>query len=121
MKKLIAIFLLLFFYSAAANSETFSGNKLLEMIQSKEWANKYGGLQYILGVLEAKVMQAYKDNLRTAKDVKLDEPAFCIPENVTNRQVLDIVENFLINNPADRHEQALPLVQIALGDAFNCK
>ena len=121
MKKKIAIFLLLLFNSAAANTETFSGNKLLEMIQSKEWAEKNGALHYIIGILEAKDLQAYKDNLRTAKNVKLDEPPFCVPENATKRQVLDVVENFLINNPSDRHEQALPLVQYALGKAFDCK
>ena len=121
MKKIMAIFLLLLFNSAAANTETFSGNMLLEMIQSKVWADKNGALHYILGVLEAQAMQAYKDNLRTAKDVKLDQPAYCIPEKVTNKQVLDIVENFLINNPEDRHEQALPFVQFALGKAFDCK
>lgn len=121
MKTKIAIFLLLLSNSAVANTDTFSGNKLLEMIQSKEWANRNGALFYILGVMEAKVLQAYKDNLRSVKDPKLDEPAFCIPDKATNGQVMDVVEQFLVKNPAYRHEQALPLVQIALGDAFNCK
>ena len=56
------------------------------MIQSEVWADKNGALHYIIGVLEAKQMQAYKDNLRNVKDVKLDEPAFCLPEKVTKNK-----------------------------------
>lgn len=108
------------FISSIANADTLSGNNLLEMMQSKEWADKKGALFYILGVMNAKEIQAYKDNLRVAKDSKLDEPPFCVPETSNNGQIFDIVKKYLLDNPAVRHEPALPIVQIALEKAFHC-
>ena len=123
MKTILASVLatLLILNSFIANAGVFSGNELLEMIQSKDFENKNAAFFYINGVLEAQVLQAYKDNLRAVKDAKLDESPLCIPDTVTKGQLLDIVKKFLNDNPADRHEQALPLVQYALGKAFNCK
>ncbi len=45
----------------------------------------------------------------------------CIPENVTNGQVSDVVIKYLRDHPEERHILAAILVVKAMAEAFPCK
>jgi Ssp1 endopeptidase immunity protein Rap1a len=45
----------------------------------------------------------------------------CFPENVKERQTIEVVIQFLVANPATRHRDAAGLVAHALAEAFPCQ
>lgn len=44
----------------------------------------------------------------------------CIPDEVPNGQIVDVVKKYLRDNPETRHESARMLIWKALRDAFPC-
>ena len=46
---------------------------------------------------------------------------YCLPANVTRRQLVDVMTKYLQDNPAQRHRMAFGLVLSALEAAFPCK
>ena len=59
---------------------------------------------------------------RQAEANLIDESAkfYCIPNNVTQGQVLDVIVKFLEDHPQNRHQNATVLISVALRDAFPC-
>lgn len=44
----------------------------------------------------------------------------CLPPNVSGGQVYDLVKQYLLNNPQDRHYAAKSIVVLVLSEAFPC-
>ena len=61
------------------------------------------------------------DMLGAAQTVGEARPVMCQPDNVSRKQVVDIVVRYLRNHPSNRHYLGGSLVRIALMDAFPCK
>jgi hypothetical protein len=45
----------------------------------------------------------------------------CVPANAANGQIVDVVKNYLRDNPAQRHMMASGLIVAALIQAFPCQ
>lgn len=45
----------------------------------------------------------------------------CLPDNVTNGQIIEVVQNYLQRHPEIRQESSVILVGAALGVAWPCK
>lgn len=80
-----------------AHAEFFTGNMLLNLLQSTEVIDRIHGLGYIQGVFDA-----------------YSNITICPPANVTAGQVRDMIKNYLENNPAIRNKTA----DIIIRDAF---
>ncbi len=111
-------------------SQTTSGNKLLDSCTSE---NDIGKLSfcvgYIVGEIEGQNLGAFLFSLMVEAGMSADEFTefanrfifqHCIPPNVTNGQLKDVVVQYLIVNPAVRHESARSLVLEAYREAFPC-
>jgi len=48
-------------------------------------------------------------------------PLICVPDNVTNNQIIDIVKNYLRDKPGERHNSATSAILYAVRDAFPCR
>lgn len=46
---------------------------------------------------------------------------FCVPEGVTNDQIVDVVIDFLERNPGQRHQGSVNLVFTVFMEAFPCQ
>jgi hypothetical protein len=102
----VAVALVLGSGAVLGQAQFYTGNKLHEWAQSQR-ASFNGGMLYgyVMGVHDA---------LR-------EERHFCIPpQSVQVSQMVDVVVNYLAENPASRHEDADVLVRIALGRAWPC-
>jgi hypothetical protein len=104
MKSLIII---LAFFSASAFAQQQDGNELLKDLKAKMETSadafQKGIVRgYIIGVIDSSL-------------------EICRPENVTNGQIYDVVQIYLEQNPAIRHEHRSLLVWKALFRAFPCK
>lgn len=87
------------FYSSCSQSDNRSSNYFNSGLC-------YGFLRGILA----------RENL-----IRLPERLICPPAQTTNSQIMDIVQLYLRNNPANRHVSAEALILIALHDAFPCQ
>lgn len=95
MKHLFAAILMTF--AVKANAEFFTGNGLLNLLQSHEVIDRIHGLGYVQGVFDAH-----------------SGATICSPAGVTAGQVRDMTKNYLENNPAIRNKTA----DIIIRDAF---
>lgn len=100
MKKLA---LLVALCATAAHAEFWDGNKLLNHIKAESLYRQGVALGYVMGVHDT--MQGVNH---------------CPPPNAQAGQLLDMVENYLNNVPARRHESADTLVMHVLRTAFPC-
>jgi hypothetical protein len=108
--------------AAMAADLRYDGNELLgqcqEYIKAADKEKNYSVYDvamcagYTQGVVNA--VYFYSDTLK--KDEK-----FCMPETVTNGQVVRIVVKYLKDNPKDLNEGRMSLVWSALMDAYPCK
>jgi len=115
---LAALFVLL--VSASAHGQrvsTTTGNDLLESCESgghseQAFFNQAFCLGYITGVTDIDGVDgsAFPERRRS-----------CVPENVTNGQVKDVVVKYLKEHPEERHIQASILIVKAVAQAFPCK
>jgi hypothetical protein len=97
MKKL---FLILAFFSASAFAQSkLDGNEMLEKMKESQLSDNFY-MGYISGIAN---MMA------------------CTPPKTTVGQIYDVVQNYLEQNPATRHEFRGTLVYRALADAYPCK
>jgi 2-methylcitrate dehydratase PrpD len=89
-----------------------TGNKLLEECEATEPFRQAFCLGYIMGVTDVDGMDgaAFPERRRT-----------CVPEDVTNGQLLDILVKYLKNHPEERHYSAAVLAIKAITKAFPCK
>lgn len=102
MKHPIAITALL--VATTASAQSWTGNELLERLQSTEQGPRMAAFGYVRGIADA-----------------LTGDLICPPDGVTYGQAFDVVTNWLIVNAAERHRKAGTLTIIALGTTWPCK
>jgi len=98
MKKL----LILLAFCGSAHAEFRDGNKLLSDLQGDIY-DRMHALGYIVGV--ADMGRGFVN---------------CMPENATAGQINDMVKNYLINTPADRHLTGDVIVNKVLKAVWPC-
>lgn len=101
IKKLILASALVY---GPAHAEFYSGNELLQRLQSDSNIEKAVALGFVGGVSDA-----------------WDRILFCPPEGATVGQARDIALRYLVINPAKRHNAAAGLVADALMEAWPCQ
>lgn len=89
--------------ATAAHAEFLDGNELLDRMRSTEPVRRAVAIGYVMGVHDTMA--------------KINH---CTPANVTSGQLRDIVQNYITNTPARRHESADVLVMDALKIGFPC-
>ena len=102
MKKQLLVLLLAATMTAQAG-QYMSGNKLLEYMRSDSPVKQSVAMGYVMGVADS------------------HSELLCVPENVTVRQLTDVVQALLQSQPALRHEPADVITRAALSLAFPCK
>ncbi|WP_458790894.1 Rap1a/Tai family immunity protein [Yoonia sp. MH D7] len=128
--KLYLYVILLAGFSVAqpAKAQTISGNDLHEACTSDDQAMAAFCVGYLIGQIEGQFLggllfsQSAEDDIDTESFNSLANIAFqhCIPPDVLNSQLRDVVVRYLQDNPATRHETARFLVLEAYRDAFTC-
>jgi len=98
MKKL----LILLAFCGSAHAEFRDGNKLLSDLQGDIY-DRMHALGYIVGI--ADMGRGFVN---------------CMPENATAGQINDMVKNYLINTPADRHLTGDVIVNKVLKAVWPC-
>ena len=99
MKRFISIALLT--VSTAASADFYSGNDLLERMQDP--ARSSIAMGYVAGVVDMGSGEYH-----------------CAPPDATLGQIRDMVRNYLINTPANRHMSAAVLVTVPLMNTWPC-
>ena len=94
----------LMFVCASASAEYVDGNSLHADLTSEKANLRMYALGYVVGV----------------SDVSIGAEVLCMPSDVTQGQIQDVVKNFLTSNPQTRNLSAYFLVQIALGKYWAC-
>jgi hypothetical protein len=103
------------------------GNKLLAQIQSKDPSDNLQAFNYVSALLDYEELMSTKEALEIAyplpgeKKQKFSMQMFCIPQGATGKQVLDIVQMYLENNPGNRHQTAILAVRKSLIETWPCK
>jgi hypothetical protein len=89
--------------STCVSAQFYSGNELLQRMDSDNAYNKMLAMGYVAGVVDM-----------TRGDFH------CAPANVTLGQVRDMVHNYLTNTPANRHMDGSLLVTVPLMSVWPC-
>ena len=89
---------------STAQAQFQSGNALYSDITDKSDAVQLFAMGYIVGVTDAFI----------GKEL-------CIPKNVTQGQLVEVVSNFLASRPQIRHQPADLLVLVALSQHWACQ
>lgn len=97
---------------ALADTDSFSGNYWYEICLSNEQGSKGMCLGYVMGLIQL-------ENLKNVLSNNIGK-IYCSPENVTNRQAIDIFLNYLKNNPTTRNGPAPMLFELAMMQSFPC-
>jgi hypothetical protein len=92
----------------SASADWQSGTTLLEHCVGQRILFCHG---YIEGIIDMEMF--VKNNLNLKGD-------FCIPKNVTAKQLVDIVTQYLNEHPVERRYTAASEVYIAITSAFPC-
>ena len=100
MNRSIVLMLLL---CGSAHAEFYTGNDLLQRINSESLGERAAAIGYIMGVADS----GHGVN-------------YCPPEHVTSGQLRDMVRNYLTNLPAVRHLSADSLVTHVLKSQWPC-
>jgi hypothetical protein len=105
MKKLAAALIGLTI-CASARAEFWSGNDLLQRLQSTEIVNQMAGLGYVMGVFDA-----------------AQGAGHCAPNNtgISTGQVRDMARLWLEQNPVQRNMSADRLVVQMLSEIWPCR
>jgi hypothetical protein len=101
MKKLIVLCVAL--HATVAQAAFMTGNELLRHMNDNTYFGQGHALGYVMGV----------------SDVFTGE-SHCLPPGVNAGQVMDVVKNFLTNNPEVRHRPADVIVYAVLKNSFPC-
>lgn len=86
-----------------AHAEFYTGNDLLQRLNSDILAERSAAIGYIMGVADSGHGVSY-----------------CPPEAVTSGQMRDMVRNYLTNTPAVRHLSADSLVTHVIKSSWPC-
>jgi len=107
MKKVVMFLLLILYCGITAGLETFTTGKTL--LTNCEYDNKVGCMAFIAGVSDASQGKTYEGY------------RYCMPDNASLGQLVNIVTKHLNNQPKDLHLAAYTLVQRAFALAFPCE
>jgi hypothetical protein len=117
MKRFLFAVLIVFVVSPAwaIGTRSVGGNELHEWCRNPAATSQSVCHSFIIGTIDA------LGGIGTR--ATFDGNAFCIPDTgaVTKGQIVDIVKNWLNNNPQDRHYAAVSSVSEALSKAFPCR
>ena len=97
-----------------ARAAFISGNDLHEWLSGDETSRAWGQI-YVMGVADGH--QAIVNQTRP----KAGKPDFCLVAGVEDKQLGDVVREYLQKHPETRHRSAGRLVIGALFAAFPCK
>ena len=100
MNRSIVLVLLL---CGSAHAEFYTGNDLLQRMNSDVLAERSAAIGYVMGVADS----GHGIN-------------YCPPESVTSGQLRDMVRNYLTNTPAVRHLAADSLVTHVIKSQWPC-
>lgn len=98
-----AALLMLALLCGSVRAEFYTGNDLLQRLNSESLGERAAGIGYIMGVAD------------TGHGVN-----YCPPEHVTSGQIRDMVRNYLTNTPAVRHLAADSLVTHVIKSQWPC-
>jgi hypothetical protein len=108
-----------------AQSQTMSGNDLLQKLTDKDTA----GLHYLIGIVDGaeasrliftlKVIQTDEDTRRKA-EASLGKFWGCRPEKATYGQVVDVTVAYLNKYPNWRHLESSVHIAAAMREAWPC-
>ena len=101
MNKLAIVLLLA---CGSARAEFYSGNEILQRMQSESLVEQVIAIGFVGGVADA-----------------FDSILFCPPIGATVGQARDIARRYLLLNPGLRHRAAAGLVVDALAEAWPCE
>lgn len=87
-----------------AHAEFYSGNDILQRMQSESLVEQVIAIGFVGGVADA-----------------FDSILFCPPTGATVGQARDIARRYLLLNPGLRHRAAAGLVVDALAEAWPCE
>jgi hypothetical protein len=87
----------------AANANYINGNKLLDDLTGSNTDRAFA-LGFVAGVVDS-----------------YDGELFCTPRAANLGQLRDVVTQFLVRNPKERHRNAAAIVAIALVIDYPCK
>jgi hypothetical protein len=102
MKKLITT-LVLSLSALSASAEFYTGNDLLERMNSNNNSNQMLAMGYVAGTFDMTQGEHH-----------------CAPVSITLGQVYDIAHKYIQNNPAIRHLAASVLVTVSLNVVWPC-
>jgi hypothetical protein len=89
--------------STTATAQFYSGNELLQRMDSGDANQNMLAMGYVAGVVDMTRGEYH-----------------CAPYNVTLGQVRDMVRNYIFNNPANRHMNGSVLVALPLVEIWPC-
>ena len=101
MNKWAVVFI---FVCGSARAEFYSGNEILQRMQSESLVEQVIAIGFVGGVADA-----------------FDMIFFCPPPGATVGQARDIARRYLVLNPGLRHKGAAGLVSDALAEAWPCE
>ena len=87
----------------SAHAEFYTGNELLQRLNSESLAERSAALGYIMGVADTGLGVVH-----------------CTPPNATAGQMESMVRNYLTNVPAERHRSADNIVSRILKVTWPC-
>ncbi|WP_323141310.1 Rap1a/Tai family immunity protein [Massilia phyllosphaerae] len=113
IKYLITSLTLLFSFCAAASDESYisNGNAIYPYCSSSQLSTQMLCGSYVIGVVVGTKSQAAIDKSR---------PYFCIPEQVTHGQYVEVFTKYLADHPELRHYDTATLIFKSLNEAFPC-
>jgi len=100
---------LLFLISANALAAFENGNSIYEKLTSDNPMMRINAMGYIMGVVDATKSEPNKNI------------AYCLPSEITKRQINDIVKLFLEMYPEYRSWAGSDVVSISLAAKFSCQ
>ena len=95
--------LLLLIFSGLAHAEFKDGNRLLRDLKEDDYFSKGYAMGYIIGVADMGMGIIH-----------------CPPANVTAGQLKDMVQNYLENTPAERHQSGDLIINRILKTMWPC-
>lgn len=119
MKKIIMVFTLVIVMAGTAEAlNEFYGNQMVKICFGRN------GTTLSDRMLSSTYCNGYIDGVLNRSAILLNglgtEATFCIPNNITDLQIENIIKNHLDNNPRLLHQPATFLITVAMEKAFPC-
>jgi hypothetical protein len=112
MRYAIAVAAILSCFLVSEANAYVSGNELWGLCEAggKGSVEEAGCGMYVVGTVDT--FRALHDSVQVTH--------YCIPDNVTNSQLIDVVKLYLRNHPENRQDAGPTLIMIALKEKFPC-